>query len=451
VSQARPLPPKWREVFSGPLGSLTFGLFLMEVLAAVQILVVTTVMPAVVADLGGLRFYGWAFSAAGLATVITIPLTGQIVDRVGPLRPLVVMLGVFAAGTVVAGLAPSMPVFIAGRFLQGAGTGSQFAVGLGTVAKVYPDGLRPRVFALLAAAWVLPGLAGPSYGALLASTIGWRWAFLTILPMLLGAGLLVIRGMARVAVPRGTSVRLDLRRPVQLSVGSALVLAGLTHLSPWSVPIVVGGVALAGPALRGLVARGSSVGRPGLGMALVCAFLLTLAFFGVDGFVPLLLTRIRGRTVAEASVVVTLATVGWSLGTWWQSRAVAHTSRRLLFLAGTAVIAAGAVGVAAGLLSTPLVLPYAAWTAAGLGMGVAYPTIYLVMMDRAGAGYEGTASGLMLLVDSLGVSVGAGLGGSAVAIVESLNVSLRIGLAGAFGLALAAAIALIALAPRLGE
>jgi MFS family permease len=186
-------------------------------------------------------------------------------------------------------------------------------------------------------------------------------------------------------------------------------------------------------------------------VALMCAFLPTLAFFGVDGFVPLLLTRIRGRTVAEASVVVTLATVGWSVGTWWQSRAVARASRRLLFLGGTAVIAAGAVGVAAGLLSTPLLLPYAAWAAAGLGMGVAYPTIYLVMMDRAGAGYEGTASGLMLLVDSLGVSVGAGLGGSAVAIVEALHVSLRIGLAAAFGLSLAAALALAAISPRLGD
>ena len=61
-------------MFAGSLGRLTFGLFLLEALAAVQILVVTTVLPAIVADLGGLRFYGWAFSASGLATVITIPL-----------------------------------------------------------------------------------------------------------------------------------------------------------------------------------------------------------------------------------------------------------------------------------------------------------------------------------------------------------------------------------------
>jgi MFS family permease len=298
---------------------------------------------------------------------------------------------------------------------------------------------------------VVPGLAGPSYGALLASTIGWRWAFLTILPLLAGAGLLVAQGMARVELPSGTAERLDLRRPIQLSIGAAALLAGVTDLSVWSAPLILGGAAVAAPALVGLVARGASAGRPGLSVALFCAFLLTLAFFGVDGFVPLLLTGIRGRTVAEASVVVTLATVGWSAGTWWQSRAVVRWSKPALLIGGTTLIGLGALGVAAGLLSTPLVVPYAAWTVAGLGMGVAYPSIYLAMMERAGMGYEGTAAGLMLLVDSLGVSIGTGLGGGAVAIVEALHVSLRVGLAAAFGLAFVAAIALLPLAARLRE
>jgi MFS family permease len=449
MAEAKPQPPRWREVFSGRMGRLTLGLFLLEVLTAVQVLVVTTVMPAIVADLGGLRFYGWAFSAAGLATAITIPLTGQVVDRVGPLRPLTVMLGVFAAGTIVAGVAPSMPVLIAGRFLQGAGAGSQYAVGLGTVAKVYPEAHRARVFALLAAAWILPGLLGPSFGALLASTIGWRWAFLSVLPLLAVAGWLVVHGLRTIEVPLSTSGRLDVRRPVQLSVGAAAVLVGLTEISPWSVPIVIVGAALAVPAMVGLVGRGT--GGPGLPVALLAGFLLSLAFFGVDGFVPLLLTNVRGRSVAEASLVVTLATLGWSAGTWWQSRVFARIAKPRLLMGGVLGIGIGALGVAAGLFSTPLVLPYAAWTVAGLGMGVAYPTVYLATMHRAAPGSEGSAVALMLLVDSLGVSAGTGLGGSAVAIVDALDVSLRVGLAGAFALALLATIALVPLAGRLRD
>ena len=303
---------------------------------------VTAVLPVVTNELGGIRLYGWAFSASGLATVMAIPLTGQAVDRFGPRKPLALMLGVFGVGTLAAGLAPTMPAFVVGRFLQGAGAGAQYAVGLGTVAKNYPEDHRPRVLALLAAAWVLPGLLGPSYGALLASTIGWRWAFLTLLPLLAAASWLVFPGLA--ALPKTTQHggRLDLVRPVLLSVGAAAVFAGLTDLSLWTAPLVLVGVALAGPALRSLVATGSELARPGLSSALAAGFLLSLAFFAVDGFVPLLLTRIRGRTLAEASIVVTLATVSWSLGTLWQSRVASRLSHSFLVGTGAIAIAVGA-------------------------------------------------------------------------------------------------------------
>lgn len=427
---------------------MTFGLFLLEVLAAVQILVVTAVMPVIARELGGIRLYGWAFSASGLATVMAIPLTGQSLDRFGPRRPLAVMLGVFAAGTVVAGLAPTMPIFVLGRFLQGAGAGAQYAIGLGTVAKHYPENHRARVLALLAAAWVLPGLLGPSYGALMASTIGWRWAFLALLPLLVGASWLVFPGLGTLPVAT-LARRLMVLRPILLALGAASIFAGLTDLSIWTAPLVVVGAGLAGPAVRRLVATGSELARPGLTAALGAGFLLSLAFFAVDGFVPLLLTRIRGRTVAVASVVVTLATVSWSLGTIWQSRVASRIRPSVLVGVGALGIAAGAGGVAAGLAQVPLAIPYVAWTIAGLGMGVAYPTIYLVTMERAGQGAEGSAVALMLLIDSLGVSVGTGLGGSAVALSTAAGAGVSAGLTATFALAVASALALAAMARRL--
>jgi hypothetical protein len=451
---AEPIPPApaWREIFSGRLGRLTLGLFMLEVLTAVQMLVVTTVMPAITRDLGGLSLYGWAFSASGLATVMAIPLAGQVVDRMGPRPPLAVMLGVFGAGTLLAGLAPSMPVLIAGRFLQGAGAGAQFAVGLGAVAKAYPETHRARVLALLAAAWVLPGLFGPSYGALLASTVGWRWAFLTILPLMGGAAWLVFPGLAIVPPPEPQSGRLELRRPVQLSAGAAAVLAGLTDLSWWSIPLIAVGLALALPALVRLVQQGSSLAAPGLSDTLAGGFLLLFAFFAVDGFVPLMLTRIRGTSVAEASIVVTLATLSWSLGSWWQSRVAALMARSTLIRLGAVAVVIGATGVAGGLLGwVPLAVPYVAWGLAGLGMGVAYPTVYLVAMARSGKGLEGNAVALMLLIDSLGLSTGTGLGGSAIAIARSTQAGLRVGLTATFAMAVVAALALLGVANRFDD
>src|SRR6266508_1723280 len=142
-------PPPWREVFQGRRGRLTAGLLLLEALVAVEALVVTTILPAVRRDLGGIQYYGWAFSATFLATFASIPIAGWATDRYGPKRPLAIM-----------------PVLVIGRFVQGCGAGAFYSVSLGTVAKSYPGRIRPRVLALLASMWILPGILGPPLGAL---------------------------------------------------------------------------------------------------------------------------------------------------------------------------------------------------------------------------------------------------------------------------------------------
>jgi MFS family permease len=382
--------------------------------------------------------------------VIAIPLTGRAVDRVGPIRPLAIMLGVFAGGTVVAGAAPTMPGFVAGRFLQGLGAGAQFAVSIGTVAKVYPDGLRPRVLALLAAAWVVPGLIGPSFGALMASTVGWRWAFFALVPLIGLSAALVFPGLAGVArADDGAAPVTSIRWPIQTALGSAALLGGLSDVRPWTGPLVTAGLLLAVPGIRHLVRDAAAGSQRGLGWALVAGFLLGFTFFATDGFVPLLLTRVRHLTVAQASVVITLATLGWSAGSWWQSRVATSISAGRLVAASTVAVILGTLGVAAGAYDAPLLFPYAGWTLAGLGMGVAYPTVYLATMERAGPGAEASTVALLLLIDSLGSAVGTGLGGGAVALSESLKASLVAGLTGAFALALAAACALTVLSPKL--
>ena len=443
-------PPPWREIFGGRLGRLTLGLFLLEVLGAVQILVVTTVMPAVLADLGGLNLYGWAFSAAGLATVMAIPLTGTAVDRYGPAKPLALMLCVFAGGTVLAGLAPTMPIFVLGRFIQGAGAGAEYAVSIGAIAKRYPETHRARVLALLAAAWIVPGLIGPFFGAVVAQTIGWRWAFFAPLPLLALAAAMVFPGLRESAPEERTEApSTGLRWPIQAAIGSAAILAGLGQLEWWSLPVALLGVVLTVPAVRHLIVGDSRAARRSLAWALTAGFLLGFSFFTTDGFVPLMLTHLRHLTYVQASLVVTFATVAWTTGSWWQSRAVATMPLPRLVRWGAIVVALGTIGVAAGLGSAPLVLPFVAWTIAGLGMGVAYPTMYLITMDRAAPGAEGATVALLLMIDALGSAAGTGLGGSAVALADHVGASLKAGLAGAFAVALVAVLALIAITPRL--
>jgi len=444
---ATPAPARWREVFAGARGRLTTGLLLLEALVAMQILVVATVMPAVRDELGDLQLYGWTFSASGLGQFAAIPIAGHAMDRFGARRLLAVTLVVYSAGLGLAALAPSMLVLVLARLIQGIGGGAVYAVSLGTVAKTYPEAIRPRVLALLAAMWLLPGLIGPPLGAALAHTVGWRWAFIAPIPLLLIAAVLTFP-----ALPDGMSdreARISLLPPLVLAGGAAMFLAGLTDLSPWSIPLIVAGLAVALPALLRIVPKGTLTARRGFPAASAAAFLLSVSFVSADAFLTLMLTSVNGRTLAEAGLVITCVTIAWTLGSWWQSRVAVSRDLGSLVIVGSVLVIVGTLAAAGGLLHWPLALPYVGWSVAGFGMGIAFPTIPLSVMNASAAGEEASELSSVLLMDTLGVAVGAGLGGASVALAETSGAELRAGIAGAFAIGLVAAILVLAIARRL--
>lgn len=447
--RAAPSPVPWREVFRGAWGRLTAGLLLLEMLVAMEVLIVATVMPAVRRELGDLHLYGWTFSAAGLGLFAAIPVAGHSVDRYGSRRLLAVALVVYSGGLLFAALAPSMLALVVARFLQGTGGGGIYAVSLGTVAKTYPADVRPRVLALLAAMWVLPGLLGPPIGALFASTVGWRWAFVVPIPLLVGAAVLTFSALPPVG--SDPTARISLLWPLILALGAGTMLAGLTELSALTPVLLVVGFAVGIPALHRIVPSGTLTARAGLPAAAAAAFLLSAAFLAVDAFLPLMLTDVRGRSVAEAGLVITLVTVAWSTGSWWQSRAAARMRMsRLVRLGGWLVLIGTAIALT-GLADTPLVVPYVGWTIAGVGMGIAFPTIPLSVMNASAEGEEAGELSATLLMDTLGVAFGAGLAGASVALAEAADASLTVGLTGAFAIAIVATLLLLAIAGRIPE
>src|SRR5207302_422378 len=231
--------------------------------------------------------------------------------------------------------------------------------------------------------------------------------------------------------------------------GVAALVSGLSLLTWLSLPLVAVGVWLTWSALGHILPAGSLRARPGAPAAITMIFLLILAFIGADYFIPLMLTGVRGRSLAEASVVITLGTVSWSIGNWWQSHAVVRTSSVTLVRLGGAMLTIAIIGIMATLAGAPLAISYLAWFAAGVGMGIAYPTAYLVIMQGAAAADAGAAVSSEQVAERLALALGGGLGGVCVALALALHASLTTGLAGAFGLALLAAVASVTLAPRL--
>ncbi|HZD38911.1 MAG TPA: MFS transporter, partial [Actinomycetes bacterium] len=210
-------------LFAPARRALTIGLVLTVTLVAFEALAVVTILPVIKDELGGLRLYGWVTSAFFLGTLVGIVVAGSESDRRGPGPPYLLGILLFAAGLVIGGLAPSMLVLVLARGLQGIGAGAVPATAYVAIGRSYPEALRPRVFAVLSTAWVVPGLIGPALSALVATHSSWRYVFLGLLPLVLVAAGLALPAVRRIGPPEQPAVRgARLLDAVRVSAGAAL-------------------------------------------------------------------------------------------------------------------------------------------------------------------------------------------------------------------------------------
>jgi len=447
-------------LWAGEYRVATVGLVALVALGAFEALAVSTAMPSVVADLGGIALYAMAFAGPVATSVIGLTLAGFWSDRRGPVAPLVAGVALFVVGLVVAGLAPSMLVLVAGRIVQGVGTGLYSVVLYVIVARVYPEQLRPRVFAAFAAAWVVPGIVGPYLAGLVVEHAGWRWVFLgvpalavpavlALWPALLGA-----RGVP-VGAPAGTpqdALPRSGRRGVGLAVVTSVGVLALHRGGQSHGAVELGwlttGVVATALALPRLLPTGTLHAARGLPTVVVLRGILSAAFFGAEVFLPLLLQTHHGLSPAGAGAVLTFGALTWSTGSWARGR-----SRGGISDAGWVRFGAVAIGlgvVLAGLLAmdgTPVVVGFVGWAVAGLGMGAAFPTLSVLLLRLSAPHEQGVNSAALQLMDAVGVALVLALVGSLFAALGGpLTPQSFIG-GFAVSLALAALAALIA--PRM--
>ncbi len=412
---------------------LTIGLLTVVSAVAFEAVAVATVLPAASRDLGWPSLYGWAFSAFLLSGLVSTVAGSDIADREGPLRPF------------LAGAAPTMPVFIAGRALQGSGAGAITALAYVCITRGYPDERRSRLLALMASAWVLPALVGPALAGLAADRASWRLAFFALLPIVALAAVMMLPALRSLgsASPAERPAAARGRPALRLATGAALLLAALDGTAVWlALPLAAAGLWLAGPALRRLFPSGTFTARPGLPAALAVRGLLTFGYFGVEAFLPLGLTRQRGLTATEAGTILTVAGLSWTAGSWLQARldqrdgGAGRVWRVRLGLLGVLL---GGTLAALGVLDAALPpwFTVCGWALGGLGMGLVYPTLSLVVLGLAAAGEEGAVSSALTLAESLSVAIVAGIGGAVIAAAREAGWGEAHGIGAAYAIGLA--------------
>ena len=440
------------------------GILLSITTIAIEGMAVATVMPFVALDLGGLDAYGCAFSAFMLASLVGAIGGGQLADRQRLTTPAAIGFACFSAGLTIASAAPLWPVLLIARGVQGFGAGCLSAVSYVTVARAYPERLRPRLLALLSSAWVIPALIGPALAGQVAEHFTWRLVFVGILPLVAVGASMVLPSLGRLPEAESGQLSDAAARPgsrlpaaLRLTAGVGLVLAAANvPVLPVAFVVAAVGLFLAIPALKTLLPPRTFVLGRGLPSVIALRGLLAFGFFGTEALIPLGLSTQRDVSPSLVGLALTVGALAWVLGSWIQDRAesmsrgsLAHRAVRAA--AGLVLIVAGmgAVGLVVISPGAPVVLAAAAWAVAGLGMGLAYPATTLTALGLATPGDEGSAAASLQVAETVGVAVGTGVVGALFALAGFVERAPSEGLLWGFALTVSAAAVGIAPAVRM--
>jgi MFS family permease len=402
-------------------------------LAALDATIVGTAMPTVIAALGGAHLYPWVFSIYMLASTVVMPVFGGLSDRLGRRGPFVAAIVVFCAGSLMAGVATSMPVLVAGRGVQGVGAGGILALSLIIFGDLFAGPRRGQMQGLITAVWGVASIAGPLLGGIIVDGWSWRWVFLLNLP--LGAVVigLAVGGLAETG-EHVAGRALDLAGALTFLAGvTGLMLAVLEPGSPGHGAGQLGALTVAALGLAGFVWAERRSADPLLPFSLfrempftagsAAAFFSGAAMFGALVHVPLLVQWGRGTDATTAGLSLMTMSTGWSVGGLFAGQVLNRLGFRPLALGGAALMMLG---------STALALkPDVDWVglmvvggAIGVGMGLLSITLVVGVQTAIEPARRGVATSGVLFFRNIGATLGVAVMGA------SLTARLGVRLAG---------------------
>lgn len=383
---------------------------------AINEFITMSLLPSVIAEIGGARLYAWVTTAYLVASVIGATTVGSVLTRFGPRRSYLAALLSFAGGTTVCMLAPNMPVLLSGRAVQGLAGGVLAGLGYAVISAVLPEQLWARAAATVSAMWGVGTIIGPASGGLFAQFASWRGGFAFLLALALGVALLVPIALPNRADRQTAPLGVPVWSLTLLGLAAAVVSVAALPDEPVAtialLAIAVGLVVafIAVDRRSGARVLPHAVFGPGPLKWIYLTLGLLMAATMVDMYVPLFGQRLAGLSPMIAGFLGAALSVGWTAGEI-RSASIAHrpTAQRVVMVAPL-VMAAGlglaAFGTpAAGLWAVGLVI-------AGAGIGIAWPHLSVwAMGSQTDPGEQAIASAAVNTVQLICGAFGAGVAG----------------------------------------
>jgi MFS family permease len=398
-----------------PLAVLLGG----NLLHSMNLLITATLLPSIVADIGGSYLMSWPTTAFVAASIIAATGSAVVCKAIGNRRAFCGGAMIYATGSILCALAPSIGLIIVVRFVQGLGGGLLSALAYILVRSLFAEALWPRVFGLLASVWSVTVLVGPLIGGIFAGYGYWRGAFFAVAG---AGGLLAIGAFIIFPASTGEDCRNECRFP---SCRVVLICAYIAFLSLASVfvnPAVKGALIVAGigafvlllcidrEAAAPLLPSDAFSLQTTTGTALWMVWLLSVAYSPLAIYAPLFLQKLHGVSPLIAGYMVAGASLAWTSAALTVASLTEEWPRRLI-VAGPIAMSGGLLGVAALMVPGPIVGLIPAIGLIGIGIGASWAFIAQRVMSGARRGEETVAAASVATVQQAGIALGAATAG----------------------------------------
>lgn len=394
----------------------TLALALSLFVAALEMTVVSTAMPTVVSDLGGIQHYAWVFTAYMLSSTITVPIYGKLADLYG--RKPIVLFGstLFLLSSLACGFSTSMNMLIAFRVLQGLGAGAMQPIALTIIGDIYTLEQRGKVQGAFSAVWGIAGLAGPLTGGLIVKYLTWHWIFFINIPIGIASMVLLVAFFHEQLKPK-VRARLDYAGAALLSSGVVALLFGVQGSGRTLLALPVAAVLLTAFVFVELRAAEPIIPMsifkiPTIAISSVAGALFSAAQFGATTYVPLYVQGVLGGSATMAGGMITPMIVGWPLASLIGGRLMVRTGFRPLIVGGLGLASIGTVLMA--LLLKPgasMLVPQIAMGLFGIGLGFAAMATMVAVQTTVGWELRGVATASSMFFRTIGGSLGVGVMG----------------------------------------
>ncbi|HEV3430816.1 MAG TPA: MDR family MFS transporter [Paraburkholderia sp.] len=401
-----------------PLRLLFPALLLVMLLAALDQTIVSTALPTIVGELGGLDRLSWVVTAYLLTSTIVVPLYGKFGDLFGRKIVLQIAIVIFLVGSALCGVAQDMPQLIALRALQGIGGGGLMVVTMAAVGDVIPPAQRGKYQGMFGGVFGVATVVGPLLGGFLVEHLSWRWIFYINLP--LGALALVVIGA--VFKPRVQQVK-----HVIDYMGAGWLAAALTclilftseggSLLPWNSPQLWLTLLMGVVAVAGFIHEEKHAVEPIMPLALfrqrtfvlssLIGFIVGVSLFGSVTFLPLYLQVVKGSTPSQAGVQMLPMMGGVLVMSMVAGRIISKIGKYRMFpILGTGCVAVAMMLLARLEISTPITQMYLYMGLLGCGLGMVMQVLILAVQNTVEFRHMGVATSGATLFRSIGGSVG---------------------------------------------